>query len=68
MRVKIDLHQCSRVGNCLTFHRRIFRDSGDGSPEVLVDPLPEDLREEAEAAVEGCPTGAISIEDDQAEA
>ena len=63
MRVKIDLDRCSRVGDCFIYHRRLFRESRDGSPEVLVDPLPEDLRRSAEEAVKGCPTWAISIED-----
>ncbi|MYB42638.1 MAG: ferredoxin [Chloroflexi bacterium] len=64
MRVKIDLDQCSRVGDCFIYHRKLFRERRDGAPEVLVDPLPEDLRESAEYAVKGCPTGAISIEDE----
>ena len=64
MRVKIDLDRCGRVGDCFIYHRKLFTERADGSPEVLVDPLPEDLREEAEAAVERCPTFAISIEDD----
>ena len=64
MRVKINLDQCTRVGDCFIFHRRLFREREDGCPEVLADPVPEDLRKSAEHAVEGCPTGAISIEDE----
>ena len=64
MRVKIDLDACSRVGDCFIYHRKLFKEREDGSPEVLFDPLPEDLREAAEDAVRSCPTAAISIEDE----
>ena len=64
MRVRINLDHCSRVGNCFIYHRRLFRERENGCPEVLADPVPEDLRKSAENAVEKCPTGAISIEDE----
>lgn len=64
MRVRIDLDQCTRVGDCFLLYRELFREHEDGCPEVRVSPIPEDMREAAEGAARSCPTAAISIEED----
>jgi ferredoxin len=65
MRVEIDHQTCLRSGQCFYLHPQVFREGPDGFPLPVVDPVPPELREEAEEAAEICPSGAIQlIEDD----
>jgi ferredoxin len=62
MRVNVDLERCEYHGQCVIAAPDLFELT---EPDVLVwkaEPS-EDQRADAEAAVDVCPTQAISIED-----
>jgi ferredoxin len=61
IRIVIDRERCVGSGNCLYWAPGTF-DLGDDGISMVVDPLGDD-HERIRVAVEGCPTRAISIED-----
>jgi ferredoxin len=65
LRVKVDQAVCQGHGLCYYASERLFAlDDGDGRARVLLDPVPEDLREAARAAAAGCPEQAITLSED----
>ena len=65
MRLVIDHRRCRKTGQCSYLHPELFKAGEDGSPIVLVEHPGEELREAAEEAVELCPSGAISLVEDE---
>ena len=65
MRLVIDHRKCRRTGQCSYLHPELFKAGEYGSPIVLVEHPGEELREAAEEAVELCPSGAISLVEDE---
>ena len=63
MRVTVDGDLCSRCGLCVELAPDVF-EMGDDSAVVIVDEVPADHVEEVREAAEGCPEGAITIEED----
>ncbi|MFN0148071.1 MAG: ferredoxin [Dehalococcoidia bacterium] len=63
MKVTVSRIKCLRSGQCTYLHPKLFKEGEDGYPTVLVDELPDDLKEEAEDAADICPSGAIDIEE-----
>jgi ferredoxin len=61
MRVEVDHKACLRSGQCFYLHPEIFKEGAEGFPDVIVDPLPLDLVEEAEEAADICPGSAIAL-------
>ncbi|MCB1486776.1 MAG: ferredoxin [Bauldia sp.] len=65
--VRVDADACQGHGLCYFASDRLFvLDDSDGKARVLIDPLPEDLEDDALDAVETCPEQAITIVDDAA--
>jgi ferredoxin len=63
MKVVVDLDTCDLHGLCVESAPEVFEIGDDGALHVLNETPGEDLRAKVEAAVQGCPTGAIWIED-----
>jgi ferredoxin len=54
---------CDLHGLCVEAAPEVFEIGDDGALHVLNETPPEGLRAKVDAAVRGCPTGAISIEE-----
>ena len=65
MRLVINYKKCRRAGQCSYLHPELFKVDGAGAPVVLVEHPGEEQREAAEEAVDLCPNGAISFEQDE---
>lgn len=61
-RAKVNKDACIGCGACQGISE-VFEIGDDGLAKVVIDPINEDLEEDAICAEEGCPTAAISIED-----
>jgi ferredoxin len=64
MRIVVDREKCSGLGMCEVEADDLFEVQDDGSLVILNESPGEDRREAAEAAVEACPTEALSIVED----
>ncbi|MFP5022153.1 ferredoxin [Pseudonocardia phyllosphaerae] len=64
MRIVLDESKCTGLGMCEAEAPDIFEVQDDGSLTVLDETPPEDARDEAQAACDSCPTGALTLEDD----
>jgi ferredoxin len=62
-RIVVDYDKCTGLGICESIAPDVFEVDDDGSLQLLVEAPGEDRRGELQEAVEGCPTGALSIED-----
>jgi len=66
VRVVVDHGKCSALGICEALAPDLFEVQGDGSLVILIERTEGSQCEAARAAVEECPTEALSIvEDDQ---
>jgi len=63
MKLSVDRKTCLRSGQCTYLHPKLFKEGEDGYPVVLVEDVPDDLKQEAEDAADICPSGAIVIEE-----
>ena len=64
MRLVVDYDKCTGLGMCEAEAPDLFEVQDDGSLTVLNDRPDESQRAAAEAAVESCPTEALSIVED----
>jgi ferredoxin len=64
MRIVVDYNKCTGLGMCEAEAPELFEVQDDGSLLVLQEKPDADRREELEAAVESCPTEALSIAED----
>lgn len=64
MRVVVDYDVCGAFGKCMKRAPDVFRLEEDDTLTVLEASPPEALRQQVEAAVQWCPKGAISLEED----
>lgn len=62
-RIVVDYDKCTGLGICESIAPDIFEVDDDGSLQILASDHDEDRRGELQEAVDGCPTGALSIED-----
>jgi ferredoxin len=66
VRVKLDLDLCQGHAMCLLEAPEVFRvaerKDGYDQVELILDPVPEALREKVEKAVRYCPNRVLSIE------
>ncbi len=64
MRIIVDYTLCESNAVCVRLAPEVFEVRDDGYLYVLNEHPPEEFRERLREAVNGCPTGAISIEED----
>ncbi|HZZ46657.1 MAG TPA: ferredoxin [Pseudonocardia sp.] len=64
MRIVCDYDKCTGLGMCEAEAPELFEVQDDGSLQILDENPGEDRRAEAEAAVESCPTEALSLVED----
>ena len=62
MRVFVDDDKCGGHGVCCALCPEVFALTDDGYAEVLVPDVPAEHEDDVRAAVNQCPTQAISIE------
>jgi ferredoxin len=61
VKVVVDFDECASNAVCMGIVPEVFEVRDDGYLYVLNEHPPEALRERLREAVNGCPTGAISI-------
>ena len=62
MRISVDLQRCTGLGMCEGEAPHIFEVQDDGSLKVLIAEPGEQHRAAVQAAVDACPTEALSLE------
>ena len=62
MKIKVNQDACIGCGACLAISEDLFEMNEDGLSQAKVSEVPEDKKEQANEAVESCPTGAIEAE------
>ena len=65
VKVVVDFDKCESNAVCMGLVPEVFEVRDDGYLYVLDEHPPEHLRERLREAQNGCPTGAISIVDDE---
>ena len=64
-KVKVNKDACISCGACVAMVSEVFTFGEDDTAEAKVDIIPEELEEDVIDAVEGCPTSAISYEEEK---
>lgn len=64
MKITVDRTKCTALGICESVAPDLFEVQDDGSLTIMVDRPDAALQEAARDAVEGCPTGALFLEED----
>ena len=64
MRIEVDLSRCTGLGMCEAEAPDLFEVQDDGSLKVLNDHPGADQLAAAQAAVDACPTEALSLVED----
>jgi ferredoxin len=64
MRVSVDRDLCIGDGSCVEVCPEVFELRDDGLAYVILDNIPESLRDKVNEAIEICPVEAIRIEED----
>jgi ferredoxin len=65
VKVVVDYDACASNAVCMGLLPQVFEVRDDGFLYILDEHPPESMREELEVAVQSCPTGAISIVEDE---
>ncbi len=65
MKLIVDQDVCIGCGACQATAPDVFEINDDGLAEVLVEEVPEELKEDAIDAKDGCPVNAISDSEDE---
>ena len=63
MKPAVDHTRCEGHARCEETAPQVFRVDEDDKSQVLVDIVPEELRDRVEVAVRVCPRQAISLEE-----
>lgn len=63
MYVEVDQSLCISCGTCMDTCPEVFNWNDDEKAHSLFDEIPEDLEEQVREAADGCPTGAIIVEE-----
>ena len=64
MKVRVDAGVCAGFGVCLGLCPEVFELHDDGYAIVRVDEVPKELEDDVRAAVNQCPSRAISLSED----
>jgi ferredoxin len=65
VKVVVDFDVCSSNAVCMGIVPEVFEVRDDGYLYVLDEHPPEELRDRLRQAVNGCPTGAITLVEDE---
>lgn len=65
MRIVVDQEKCSALGICESVAPDLFEVQDDGSLVILDEKPGNSLHDAAREAVEGCPTAALTIIEDE---
>ncbi len=63
MNIVVDEGNCSACEVCVDTCPEVFEINDDGIVALLINPVPEEHKEAAQEAIDGCPSEAIVIED-----
>ncbi|MGC2450417.1 MAG: ferredoxin [Candidatus Sulfotelmatobacter sp.] len=63
MKVVVDRHACEGNARCSEVAPKLFEVRDDDKSYVLIEKLPDDLKEKARLAARLCPRQAITIEE-----
>ena len=61
IRIVVDRGLCKGHGVCMGEAPEVFEVSEDGKLTLLMEAAPDGLRDKLDAAVQYCPTGALSL-------
>lgn len=61
MRIRVDYNKCTGLGICESLAPDVFEVNDDGELELKTESIPDGQLADVEAAVDGCPTEALSI-------
>ncbi|HWD05788.1 MAG TPA: ferredoxin [Amycolatopsis sp.] len=64
MKITVDRSKCTALGICESVAPDLFEVQDDGSLTIIDDRPGAEFRQAALDAVEGCPTGALLVEED----
>jgi ferredoxin len=64
VKVVVDFDECASNAVCMGIVPEVFEVRDDGYLYILNENPPEEFRDRLREAVNGCPTGAISIAED----
>ena len=64
MRVTIDRDVCIGSGNCMRFAPDVFDQDADAIVVLKIEEPPAQFLDDVRAAVAGCPTSAIRLDED----
>ena len=62
MKINVNQDACIGCGACMAIADDLFEMNADGLSEAKVKEVPADKEDQANEAVESCPTGAIAKE------
>lgn len=62
MRVKVDQELCISCGACIDVCPEVFDWNEDDKAHSIVEEVPAEMEDQANEALEGCPTNAITEE------
>lgn len=63
MKILVDRAKCTGLGLCESLAPEIFEVDDAGDLILLREELDEDQRADAEAAISGCPTAALELQE-----
>ncbi len=63
MEAKIDRDACIGCELCVTLAPEVYEMDDEHIATVIVNPIPQDLEDDAREGADSCPTDAISIEE-----
>jgi len=62
MKIIVDRNKCTGLGICESLAPDVFEVNDDGDLELKTEEVPDGLLSDVEAAVAGCPTEALRLE------
>ena len=61
MRVDLDKRKCQGHNRCVAMAPEVYGTDNDGFAMILMDPVPEELRERCRRGARACPERALTI-------